>query len=1422
MTTSPNGRLSFSKHLSTIPLPNMIQVQRTSYEEFLQMNLLPEERLFSGLQSVLSSIFPFTDFRETCELQFVRYEIGNWTCRCKRLDGLKHLRLTCGHCGTSFRAGDPHEELVVCPECGKANKNQIETCSVCGTSVGLRLKFSAEECRERGMTYSVPVRLTFRLVTFDIEEDGSRQVRDVKEEELYFGEMPLMTDTGTFIINGTERVIVSQLHRSPGVFFTLEGPNDYLAKVVPYRGSWIEFEYDNKQILWVRIDRKRRLPGSVFLRALSPELETNSQILRGFHIVFDVRLSAKKDSATLMLDSRILDIETERQKALRFRKVAEPTLFAGLSLDKNMRKRLEKATVDKPTKVAVTRDDLLGAIVVDDLVDSETGEVIVAANSRVTDEVLAAAEEAGITTISLAFPDWDPVGEILHQTLEKDTATSQMGARMEIYRRQRPGDPPTEESATTLFNGLFFDERKYDLSKVGRFKFNAKLGLDKEPGQRTLDVDDFMNLVSYLLRLHRDLGRVDDIDSLANRRVRTVGELMENQFRIGLVRMERAIKEKMSIHPDIDSAMPRDLVNSKPVMASVDEFFGSSQLSQFMDQTNPLSEVTHKRRLSALGPGGLSRERAGFEVRDVHSTHYGRICPIETPEGPNIGLISSLSCYARLNPMGYIESPYKKVEGGRVLEHVQITQVGDASFELGQVVQREDFEKANAAARRSKTKKIEAWGKAHAFYLPAWEEENLNIAQANALVDDKGNLVDDKVIARSGGEFLLIDRDQVNFIDVSPRQVVSVAASLIPFLEHDDANRALMGSNMQRQAVPLVRPEAPVVGTGMETVVAQDSGAVVVCQRTGVVDKVDCQRIIVRVEDEEGTEGDFGADIYQLTKFRRSNQNTSINQKPLVEEGLRVVKGQVLADGPNTEKGELALGHNVLVAFMPWRGYNFEDAIVISQQLVKDDKYTSIHIEEFETSARDTKLGPEEITRDIPNVSESALAHLDDAGIIHVGAQVRQGSIVVGKVTPKGETQLTPEEKLLRAIFGEKAGDVRDASLRCAPGIEGVVVAVQIFARKGVDKDSRQLAIENEEIERIRTNSEDEKRIILEVRDSKIEKLLTGSIVTEEVAIRKGGEVLVKKGQKLTAEALGRLKIAQVRSLPLKKAVLLDKARLIIRQAESQVEVLDQINQERIELLRQGDDLPPGVIKQVKVFIAMKRKLQVGDKMAGRHGNKGVISRALAEEDMPFLPDGTPVEIILNPLGVPSRMNVGQILETHLGWAGHELDMTFATPVFEGANEDEIREMLERAGLPEDGKSLLYDGITGDPFDQRVTVGYIYMLKLSHLVDDKIHARSIGPYSLITQQPLGGKAQFGGQRLGEMEVWALEAFGAAHTLQELLTVKSDDVEGRAKVYEAIVKGQVPEEPGLPESFNVLVRELQALGLDVELLQQDDE
>jgi DNA-directed RNA polymerase subunit beta len=859
------------------------------------------------------------------------------------------------------------------------------------------------------------------------------------------------------------------------------------------------------------------------------------------------------------------------------------------------------------------------------------------------------------------------------------------------------------------------------------------------------------------------------------------------------------------------------------VIAAVREFFGSSQLSQFMDQTNPLAEVTHKRRLSALGPGGLSRERAGFEVRDVHATHYGRICPIETPEGPNIGLISSLSCFARINDYGFIESPYKKVEKGRVLDHAEIVERGDSSFSLGDVVLVEQAEKVNRAL--VKDGKPPARWVPRAFHLSAWDEEALNIAQANAVVDEKGLLVSDKVIARSGGEFVLIDRDKVDYIDVSPKQVVSVAAALIPFLEHDDANRALMGSNMQRQAVPLLRSEAPTVGTGLEATVARDSGSVIVCHRSGVVDTVDARRIIVRVEAEDPETGrlrDFGADIYQLTKFRRSNQNTCMNQKPIVRPGQRVVKGQVLADGPNTEKGELALGRNVLVAFMPWRGYNYEDAIVVSEKLVKQDYFTSVHIEELEISARDTKLGPEEITRDIPNVSESALKDLDEAGIVRIGAHVRPGSILVGKVTPKGETQLTPEEKLLRAIFGEKAGDVRDASLKCPPGISGVVVDVKIFARRGTEKDSRAQAIEEEEIARIRKNSEDERRIILEERNKKLAELLDGAKVTAEVVSARSGEVVAKKGTRLTRDAVAELTRAELLALPLADASVRERVRLLVNQAESQIEVLEKLNDERIKLLTAGDELPPGVIKQVKVYVAMKRKLQVGDKMAGRHGNKGVISVVLPDEDMPFLDDGTPVEVVLNPLGVPSRMNVGQILETHLGWAGKVLGLKFATPVFDGAGESEIHELLGQAGLPSDGKTVLHDGVTGDPFEQRITVGYIYMLKLSHLVDDKIHARSIGPYSLITQQPLGGKAQFGGQRLGEMEVWALEAYGAAYTLQELLTVKSDDVEGRSKVYESIVKGKVPEDPGLPESFNVLVRELQSLGLDVELMKREGE
>jgi len=1409
-------RQNFSKIRSTIPLPNLIAVQRSSYEQFLQMDLLPEERANTGLQAVFSSVFPFSDFRSSCELHFVRYELGTWECKCGRLAGLDHLRIHCQHCGARIKAAEPHEATVVCAACGQSTPNAVPHCATCGNPVGLRLTYSESDCRERGLTYAVPLKVTFRLVLFDEDKGEERRVRDIKEEELYFGDLPLMTETGTFIINGTERVIVSQLHRSPGVSFTRETPTSLLAKVVPYRGSWIEFEFDKKQVLYARIDRKRRFPATVFLRALG--LESNAQLLEVFYSLFPAKPSGEK--VKLRLDRRVLAAEDERAAAQRTRRGATPELFAGLKLDAGLQQAISK---HGEAEVELDPESLVDAVVAEDIVDPTTGEVVVEAGSTASPELWVRLGELGKSEVLLAFPGWDLVGEILTKTIEKDQIRAKLDAIMEVYRRLRPGDPPTEESATTLFDGLFFDERKYDLSDVGRFKFNVKLGLKKSLTQRVMDQEDFIAVVRYLLKLSRGIGRLDDIDSLANRRVRAVGELLENQFRVGLVRMERAIKERMTIHQDIDNAMPRDLINAKPVIAAVKEFFGSSQLSQFMDQTNPLAEVTHKRRLSALGPGGLSRERAGFEVRDVHATHYGRISPIETPEGPNIGLISSLSCYARINSFGFIESPYKKVEKGRVLNHVSVFDRGDSPYQLNEVVLLEEVEKVNR--KLVKEGKRPARVVPHAFYLSAWDEETLNIAQANVRVDEAGQMVDEKVIARSAGEFVLIDRDKVDFIDVSPKQVVSVAAALVPFLEHDDANRALMGSNMQRQAVPLLRSEAPVVGTGLESVVARDSGSVIICRRDGIVDTVDARRIIVRVEAAEGDTGRpsvFGADIYQLIKFRRSNQNTCMNQKPIVRPGQRVTKGQVLADGPNTDGGELALGRNVLVAFMPWRGYNFEDAIVVSEKLVKEDYFTSVHIEELEVAARDTKLGPEEITRDIPNVSESALKDLDDAGIVRVGAHVRPGSILVGKVTPKGETQLTPEEKLLRAIFGEKAGDVRDASLKCPPGISGVVVDVKIFARRGAEKDSRAEAIEREEIARIRKNSDDERRIIIEERNKKLAQILDGAKVSEEVTSARSGEVLARKGGTLGRAAVAELTRAELLALPLADPTLRERVRLLVNQAESQLAVLEKLNDERIKLLTAGDELPPGVIKQVKVYVAMKRKLQVGDKMAGRHGNKGVISVVLPEEQMPFLEDGTPVEIVLNPLGVPSRMNVGQILETHLGWAGKALGLRFASPVFDGATEEEIRDLLLKSGLPEDGKTTLRDGLTGEPFEQRVTIGYIYMLKLSHLVDDKIHARSIGPYSLITQQPLGGKAQFGGQRLGEMEVWALEAYGAAYTLQELLTVKSDDVEGRSRVYEAIVKGKVPEQPGLPESFNVLVRELQSLGLDVELIKHEGE
>jgi DNA-directed RNA polymerase subunit beta len=1411
IATRNGHRKDFSRITTSLPIPNLIDVQRRSYERFLQMNLLPEERANQGLQAVFTGIFPFSDFRETCSLDFVKYSIGDWQCKCGELKGLEYLRMTCTNCSAKIMTDHPHEETVTCTECGFVNKNRVTKCDICGNPVDLQLKYSISDCQERGMTFAVPLKVTFRLFVYDRDpETGTRMMRDAKEEEVYFGDIPLMTDNGTFIINGTERVIVSQLHRSPGVFFTKEGPRSYLSKIIPYRGSWVEFEYDQKDVLSVRIDRKRKFHGTVFLRALG--LESDESILRQFYTPVGLT-SEGAGKFTLHVGPKVLEPERLKDRQSRGRRETYP-IFAGITLS---REQIGKLDTGQTVAFDVDREDLERAFFLGDIVDLDTGEVLFEANELVPEDVDERLDGRNSTLVEVFFPDWELVGATLSNTLAKDTTKNSREALIEIYRRMRPGDPPTLESARSLFYGMFFDAKRYDFSRVGRFKFNIKLDTEVPVDQKTLGADDFFRVIEYLLRLQKDVGRVDDIDNLGNRRVRAVGELLENQFRIGLVRMERAIKEKMSVHQDIDSAMPHDLINSKPVIAAIKEFFGSSQLSQFMDQTNPLSEVTHKRRLSALGPGGLSRERAGFEVRDVHATHYGRICPIETPEGPNIGLISSLATYARINDYGFIESPYKKVDAGRVLDHFRIMKVGDGQFRLGQIVTGDELKAENARLGKGAKRLVDA--EPHAFYLSAWDEEKYIIAQANARFDDNGNFVDDRISSRAGGDFITVEKDRVDYMDISPKQLVSVAAALIPFLENDDANRALMGSNMQRQAVPLLRSDSPIVGTGLEGIVAQDSGAVVLCKRGGVVDSVDAERIIVRVEGEDldtGETKDFGADIYQLIKFRRSNQNTCITQKPVAYEGQRVKKGDVLADGPCTELGELALGRNVLVAFMAWRGYNFEDAILISEKLVREDYYTSIHIEEFEIEARDTKLGPEEITRDIPNVSESALKDLDESGIVRIGATVKAGDILVGKVTPKGETQLTPEEKLLRAIFGEKAGDVRDASLKVPPGIEGIIVDVKIFSRKGVEKDVRAKEIEQEEIGRLEKNIKDEVRILTEERNKKVSDLLIGKKVNAAVKARTGQELL-KAGDPITMATLERLTRQEILRLPLDERRLIDAVEIVYKKTDSHVEVLHRVNEERVGLLQKGDELPPGVIKLVKVYVAMKRKLQVGDKMAGRHGNKGVISRIMREEDMPYLPDGTPVEIVLNPLGVPSRMNVGQILETHLGWAGRVLGLKFATPVFDGARETDIKDLLKEAGLPDSGKTPLFDGMSGEAFEQKVTVGYIYMLKLSHLVDDKIHARSIGPYSLITQQPLGGKAQFGGQRFGEMEVWALEAYGAAYTLQELLTVKSDDVEGRSKVYEAIVKGDVPDAPGLPESFNVLVRELQSLCLDVELL-----
>ncbi len=1466
-------RFDFSKIPATIQIPNLIEVQKRSYERFLQMDRLPSERDDAGLQAVFQSVFPITDFRNVSQLEFVDYAIGNWECKCGHLKGLHHLRTTCKNCGSTVITDPFHPGDVLCQKCGTYNANTPDFCNKCGDPVGLQLKYDVNECEERGMTYSAPLKVTMRLTIYEKDaETGNRSIRDIKEQEVFFGDVPLMTQNGTFIINGTERVIVSQLHRSPGVFFeTANNRTYFLGKIIPYRGSWVEFEYDQKNVLYVRIDRKRKFLGTIFLRALG--LRGGDDILKTFYTVDRLAIKDKKLFWTL-------DPASEKPTNLLGMKLAhsiknkagEEIAHSGRKINTQVLKEIQKAKI---TEIEVDVTDLEGAWVASDVVDTTTGEVLLEANSELTaDKLPKILDAAGVVELSVFFPERDDVGTVICQTLKRDSVKTPQEALIEIYRKLRPGDPPTLDTATALFQGMFFDPRKYDFSRVGRLKFNIKLFENQDATsleQRTLDPDDFYATIRYLLKLRKNIGTVDDIDHLGNRRVRAVGELMENQFRIGLVRMERAIKEKMSVYQEMSTAMPHDLVNAKPVMAAIREFFGSSQLSQFMDQTNPLSEITHKRRLSALGPGGLSRERAGFEVRDVHPTHYGRICPIETPEGPNIGLISSLSCYARINDYGFIESPYRKVKNARVIDYVTVVNAGDSDHKVGDHIEKSEAEKINSDLRDRKKRSIEL--EPFSFYLSAWEEDRHVIAQANIELDDKGRIVAELVNARKAGNFVLVNREEVDYVDVSPKQLVSVAASLVPFLEHDDANRALMGANMQRQSVPLLRAQAPVVGTGMEGVTARDSGAVILARRNGIVDSVDSERIIVRVEGEHHPgqlSREVGSDIYQLTKFKRSNQNTCINQKPIVEKGQRVTKGQVIGDGPCTEYGELALGRNVLVAFMPWRGYNFEDAILVSEKMVKEDYYTSVHIEEFEIEARDTKLGPEEVTRDIPNVSETMLRNLDEAGVIRIGAGIKQGDILVGKVTPKGETQLTPEEKLLRAIFGEKAGDVRDASLYCPPGIEGVVVDVKIFSRKGQEKDERAKAIEEQQIAKLEKNLSDEIRILTDERLKRLEGLLGGKEVQADLHDERTNKRLLTKGAILDRDTIERISTRNLKRIKYndKDPRVNEQIDEIEEMTSRQIDVLKKIVNEKKDKLTKGDELPPGVIKLVKVYVAMKRKLSVGDKMAGRHGNKGVIARILPEEDMPYLDDGTPVEIVLNPLGVPSRMNVGQILETHLGWAGFELgkkitrilaentraeairrelkalfkDTALAdtvaafsdeeveavaptlafgvfsgSPVFDGAREHEIKTLLERAGLPTSGKTFLHDGMTGDKFEQPVTVGYIYMLKLSHLVDDKIHARSIGPYSLITQQPLGGKAQFGGQRFGEMEVWALEAYGAAFILQELLTAKSDDVYGRTKIYEAIVKGEAAMEPGVPESFNVLIRELQSLCLDVELI-----
>jgi DNA-directed RNA polymerase subunit beta len=1399
-------RIDFSKIKTVYPMPDLLAIQRQSYAEFLQMDVLPEERKDTGLQAAFKDVFPISDFKETTQLDFINYAIGNWECKCGRLKGVENSRARCNGCGTLLPADVELTDKEICPYCGAARKIDIPLCDYCGDRVGLKMKYTPNECLQKSYTYSVPLRLKVRLISW--EKDAvtkTKRLKHIKEQEVYFGDIPLMTDKGTFIFNGIERVVVSQLQRSPGVFFRQgEVKGFFIAKIIPYRGAWVEFEYDAKNNLYVRLDRKKKFLATVFLRALG--FSTDEDILRLFHRVYKITPENGKLFWDLQegLIGKTLneDIEDPKSKNVLF----------------HLKKKITDEVYQKLkalafTRVAIDRKDLQNAYALTGLKGKVKG------NEEIGDTALDLLIGKG-EPFEVFFPSEDVAGMIVVNTVKKDLRKDTNQALAEIYRKLRPGEPHTMESAHNLFHNLFFNPQKYNFSRIGRLKFNIKMGLQTSLEEKTLLPLDFVQVINYLLRLRRGEGSVDDIDHLGNRRVRSVGELVENAFRIGLTRMERTIKEKMTITADLASAMPQDLINSKPVIAALKEFFGSSQLSQFMDQINSLAEVTHKRRLSALGPGGLSRERAGFEVRDIQNSHYGRICPVETPEGPNIGLISSLSSYARVNSYGFVETPYRRVEKGRIIDYVRVVHPGDSEAKVGDIIEKDEYLKQVASLKRKNARQLPVV-EPHCFYQTAWEEEKYNIAQANVPVDENGYFINDIVSARQAGNFKLLPKDQINYIDVSPKQLVSLSAALIPFLEHDDANRALMGSNMQRQAVPLLRPEAPRIGTGIEYLVAKGSGDVIVCRRSGIVEFVDAERILIRTDERENSlDYDVGTDLYLLTKFLRTNQNTCLTQRPSVRKGDHVVAGQILADSSCTDCGELSLGRNVLCAFMPWRGYNFEDAIIVSEKLIKEDIFTSLHIVEETIEARDTKLGPEEITRDIPNVAEVLLRNLDENGIVRIGAHVKSGDILVGKVAPKGETQLSPEEKLLKAIFGEKALDVKDASLYCSPGIEGTIIDVRIFSRRGTEKGNRAKLIEKDEIARMKRNLDDEISILEGERWRKVKTFLKGTVCDKDQKI---SGIALSKGQKLTEKILDQIDPDDFGKLKVEADEDRDeRMKDIEKKVKRQIEALRAIFKEKVDNLKKGDELAPGVIQAIKVFIAMKRKLSVGDKVSGRHGNKGIIAKVVPEEDMPRLQDGTPVEIVLNPLGVPSRMNVGQILETHAGWAADKLGLWISTPVFDGATEREVKELLLKAGYPQSGKTPLFDGISGELLDMEVTVGNIYMMKLYHLVDDKIHARSTGPYSLITQQPLGGKAQFGGQRFGEMEVWALEAYGAAYTLQELLTVKSDDVEGRAKIYEAIVKGDYEFTPGLPESVNVLIRELQSLCLNVELEKSEKE